>query len=141
MGVTAAFLCDFAEVREGLLFMTAGGVTRLYRSEYPAEMGVCLAVVVEASRMERDRPHELIIDILDEDGKMVAKAQAGYQIGSAGDVAIHESQLLPINLDLRNVQLEHAGWYSIDISLDGRQERSLQFRAGPRPDTATPAPS
>ena len=43
MEVTTAMLSDFAQVREGLLFVSSGGITRCYREQLPAPLGVHLA--------------------------------------------------------------------------------------------------
>jgi glutamate-5-semialdehyde dehydrogenase len=40
MDVTTAMLADFAQVREGLLFVSSGGITRCYREQLPAPLGV-----------------------------------------------------------------------------------------------------
>ena len=40
MTISTAILCDFAEVRDNLLFVVAGGVTRLFRAEWPGPMNV-----------------------------------------------------------------------------------------------------
>ena len=39
MELTTALLCDHVQVREGLLFIVAGGITRLRRPSYPAALG------------------------------------------------------------------------------------------------------
>jgi len=40
MKLEAALLCDFAEVREGLLFVVAGGITRVARASLPDRLGL-----------------------------------------------------------------------------------------------------
>ena len=34
--LTTLLLCDFAQVRDGLLFVSSGGVSRVVQSKYPA---------------------------------------------------------------------------------------------------------
>ncbi len=133
MQVNSAILCDFAEVRENLLFVVAGGVTRLWRTDHPAAMGVCLALVLELHRMERDRPHELEVDVIDADGATVAKIQGGFQQATGPDTEVTETTFFPFTFDLRAVGILHPGWHSIEISVDGHHERSLRFRVGPPP--------
>lgn len=48
MQLASAILCDFAQVREGLLFVSGGGITRIWRETFPAAAGVSLALVFEA---------------------------------------------------------------------------------------------
>lgn len=44
-----ATLADSANVREGLLSVLSAGVTHLYRPEFPAPLGVAVAIIVEVS--------------------------------------------------------------------------------------------
>jgi hypothetical protein len=129
--VAAALLADFASVRDNLLYVVGGGITRVYRDSYPAAMGISLALVIELHRMERDRAHEIEVEIVDEDGKALAKIKGGFQVGST-DAAVHESLMLPLAFDLRPVGLERPGWHSVEISVDSQHQRTLQFLAGSR---------
>jgi hypothetical protein len=56
MRIIAGVLCDYAEVREGLLTIVSAGITRLWRAELPAPMGVFLALQVEVEANERPFP-------------------------------------------------------------------------------------
>lgn len=136
--VNTALLCDFAETRDHLLFMVAAGITRVVRTEYPAPLGVCLALLLELHRSERDRPHELVINLINADGVSIAKVQAGFQASAGPDTDVHEPSFLPVALDLRNVGLPAQGWYSAEININGEHKRTLSFRVGPRPE-APPA--
>ncbi len=133
MRVNTALLCNYAEVRENLLYLVSGGITRIYRTEYPSPLNVCLALVIELHRTEREKLHELLVDIIDEDGKLVAKIQGGFQQTSGEGVEFHEATFMPVVFDLRNVTVEHAGWYETNINVDGNQLQSLRFRLGPPP--------
>ena len=46
MKVSVAAICDFAQVREGLLSVISAGINRLWRPQYPAPMGAMLALIV-----------------------------------------------------------------------------------------------
>lgn len=133
MRVNSAILCDFAEVREGLLFVVAGGVTRLFRPAWPGPMNVCLALVVELDRLEWDRPHELDVHVIDEDGGQIARIQGAFQQSPGPDVDFHEITFFPFVFDLRPVTVQHAGWHSIEISIDSQSQQTLRFRAGSPP--------
>jgi hypothetical protein len=132
--VNTAILCDFAEVRENLLFIMAGGITRLWRAEWPGAMNVCLALVVELEHGDRERPHELDVQIIDADGALQARIQGGFQQAAGPDTDIHETTFFPFVFDLRPVGLPHAGWYTIMINLDGEGDRLLGVKAEVRPD-------
>lgn len=134
MQVGAALLADFAQVREGLLFVVGGGITRIYRPELPAPMNVCLVLAIELHRMERDQPHELNVQIMDDDGGQVAEIKGGFQM-QATDAAYHEAVNVPMVFDLRVVGLARYGFHVVEVSIDGHHERTLQFLVAAPPAT------
>src|SRR5687768_552007 len=99
MDVTTALLCDFAQVREGLLFVSSGGVTDMWRESFPAPFGVCLALVIELDSIERQRPHQLEVFILDQDGGEAAAIKAAFQ--AAAPTSPTTVVQAPLSIDLR----------------------------------------
>jgi hypothetical protein len=108
MEITTAMLADFAQVREGLLFVSSGGVTRCYREELPAPLGVVLAVVLQLDRVEAERTHDVEVRVVDEDGGELAEISGQIQLGEP-QLLLNESLNLPITFDLRNVPVERYG--------------------------------
>jgi hypothetical protein len=108
MEITTAMLADFAQVREGLLFVSSGGITRCYREELPAPLGVFLAVVLQLDRVEAERTHEVEVILVDEDGGELARIAGEIQIGEP-QLLLNESLNLPITFDLRNIPVERFG--------------------------------
>lgn len=138
MKITTGLLCDFASVREGLLFVVGGGVTRIRRAQYPAAFGCSVALLVELHQMELSRPHELELRVLGPDGEDVANVKAGFQARGT-DLDIGENLPVPVVLDLRNAALEKPGRYSIEASIDGGHQLTLSFRAMLPPAMEDPA--
>lgn len=138
MKISTAILCDFAEVRDNLLFVVAGGITRLFRADWPGPMNVCLALMVELDWTERETPHELDVQVITEDGKPVARIQGAFQQGTGPDTDVHEITFFPFTFDLRQVVIEHVGWHSIEISIDSTPHHTLRFRTGTPPVPARP---
>ena len=66
--------------RDGLLFVLSGGITRIMRDSFPAALGTCLALMLEFDTTETDRPHQLEILVVGEDGEEVARMEAQVQI-------------------------------------------------------------
>jgi hypothetical protein len=108
MEITTALLADFAQVREGLLFVSSGGITRCYREELPAPLGVFLAVVLQLDRVEAERTHEVEVMVVDEDGGELARIAGEIQLGEP-QLLLNESLNLPITFDLRNIPVERFG--------------------------------
>jgi len=132
--VGTALLCDFATVREGLLHVISGGVTRLWRDQYPAPVGCSLALVFEVHPMEAAHPHELDVQVMSEDGVEIARVQGGFQTTPGEDTKVGESMLVPVALDLRSAGVPGPGGYSIEISVDGTHQRTLSFWVQARED-------
>lgn len=137
MQVAAAFLCDFAEVREGLLFALGGGITRLWRDAFPASMEASLALLLELHQTEGATQHQLQVLVQGEDGQRVGEVKAAFQMGAA-EVDVGENLLLPIALDLRPARLPAPGSYAVEIVMDGTHQRTIQFKALPRPEQPGP---
>lgn len=126
MEVTTALLCDFAQIRERLLFVASGGVTRIMRAELPAPIGVTLALVIEMDQIEVRRPHELQIFIRDEDGAEIAKIEGALQI-EGFDGQVGEKAQVPMVMDLRPVGVRKYGVYDIGIYIDSQHQHTMSF--------------
>lgn len=135
MQLSSALLCDFAQIREGLLFVSSGGVTRLYRSDFPAQMGVCLALVMEAHPTEATRPHELQVIVQGQDGERLAELTGGFQLSADSTAALEtgENVQLPQAVDLRLVGIPAAGPHTIEILIDGVHARTMPFAVLDKP--------
>lgn len=127
MEITTGLLCDFAQVREGLLFVLSGGVTRLHRPELPGPMGLCAAIVVTLDAIEMERPHQFRLVVVDEDGTRVAEAQGGFEITPSEGLHVGEQQQVPIAVDLRSVEVSRAGAHDVVIYLDGNRMFGTTF--------------
>jgi hypothetical protein len=137
MELTTAVLCDFAQVREGLLFISSGGITRLFRDEMPAGMGVRLALVIELDTVEAESLHEIKVVILDSEDGVVAEVTGAF---SAANPLLEtgERLQLPIAMDLSPVGIEKHGRYDLRVYLDSNLARTLRFYAVPSIPQGTP---
>ena len=133
MRISAATICDFAQVRENLLFVVGGSITRVWRDQYPNSMGVMLAVVLEVAPTEAQVPREIRVRVEDADGKRLAEASAAFQIGPPPPpLDPGEVMSVPVAVDFRNVVLPAAGRYQVvvDPMTDEAESTVLAFRAG-----------
>lgn len=139
MHLTTALLCDFAQVREGLLFVASGGITRMWRPELPAPLGVMLAVVIELDQIEAQRPHEFAVHCMAEDGQRVLSFEGGFQVsGPAPDMHSTENYQVPISVDLRFAGVDRYGAHDLKIYADGNHLRTLTFWVAPSPPPQLP---
>jgi len=140
VNVTTALLCDFAQVREGLLFVSSGGITAAWRRSFPAPLGVFVALVVELDGIESQRPHELGVFVLNQDGDAVAELKGGFQIGPEAPMTggvVH----VPFTFDLRMVGVASPGPHDLRVYVDGNHQRTLTMQViEGRPPGSDPEP-
>lgn len=130
MRIDCALLCDAATVREGLLHILGGGITRVQRPSYPAPLGMTLAMRILVHPTEFDRAHQLEVQLQGEDGQRVAGLDATFQAGNSGDLAPGEEASLALPLAFPEVvQLPSPGRYSFELLIDGIHQATVPFLA------------
>ncbi|MEY2468967.1 MAG: hypothetical protein QOF21_1665 [Actinomycetota bacterium] len=128
--IASALLCDAATVREGLLHILGGGITRLHRAEYPAPMQVTLVAQVVLSPVEVEFAHDVTAIVQTEDGEVIVQATGHLEAGPPNPLLEPgESVVLPLVIGLHGVVLAGPGGYSIEISVDDIHQSSIAFRA------------
>lgn len=130
MEIDTCLLCDAASIREGLLHILGGGITDVVRPEYPAPLGMHLALRILAHPTELDRSHRLEVLLQDEDGERVTQFHLETQQIDTSQV--HPGRQAPLNLAWNfpmNPHLPHPGRYSFELLIDGVHQRSVPFTA------------
>lgn len=118
--LTAGIVCEFAQVRERLLFVSSGAITRVVHETLPARLGVMLAMVVEVPHDERDRAHDLRVAVYRNDtAQRTFEWVAGFQVtGYAAQPG--ESLYLPfVAAEMGTAPIPVYGGYDIRMSVDG----------------------
>lgn len=139
MRLVAALICDYAEIREGLLTIVSAGITRLWRDSLPAPMEVFLALQLEVSPQERPFPHEVRVEVTGPSRRRVAEIRAALQVAKEGNLDPDEPALMSIPLDLRSAAVSEYGWHTITISVDSEEAHALHVKVAPRPAPASAA--
>lgn len=125
MEVRVATVCDFAQVREGLLFVSSGGITRLRRPSLPAPAGVMVAFVGAFDSIELQRPHEIELYVRSQDGHEHGNIAGVFGLNGPPNIHPGEKQQLPLAFDLRTMSLDREGAYDIAIYIDGTHKVTL----------------
>lgn len=116
--ISAAILCDFAQVRENLLFVSSAGVTRVYSPTTPAAFNMMLALMLSVGPDELDQAHELSVVIKqNETARDVARLVGAFQ--SSGDTFPGEGLFIPLALDFRLLMVNDFGAYDVHTEVDG----------------------
>jgi hypothetical protein len=129
-------LCDFAQVREGLLTIVSGGVTRVGLSKFPAPTPLHLAIMLYLPPDGVDSPHAVrVLFKYPDTAEKFAEANVNVS-PHASDEQRSEGISFPVPLDLRGIMLPRPGMIDIQVEVDGDLQGELTlhvFDTTPRP--------
>lgn len=129
MEIDAALLCDAATIREGLLHLLGGPITRVWRPKLPAPLGIAFAAILSMTPEELALPHEVAIMIRNEE-HVIARVMGAVQ-GGAGPLAnIEPGEMLlaPTAVALHDMGTDRYGRHTLSVSIDhGAAERDIHF--------------
>lgn len=127
MDISTATLCDFAQVRERLLFVSSAGITRLYRPEMPTVLGSMFAVILDVPVAEASSSHELDVLLVGPGEAELMRVQGNVTLGEVkADPA--EVIAVPMAFDFRATALQAFGPHEVQIRLDGELRRTSTFQ-------------
>lgn len=124
-----AFLCDAATVRENLLHVLGGGVTRIWPPTFPGKLGLDLALMLTLTQTEAQEKHRIRVVVQTADGKALAEAKAEFKVAPGPDVQPGERVGVPLAFSLTDVPIPGEGVYSVEVLIDGQLQRSFSFAA------------
>lgn len=126
----ALILCDFAQVREGLLFVQSGGLTRLASQTFPAKFGCHVAAMVHLPPDEAVDAHSMVIKVKAADTAMlVATVNVElHEYPTAAGLAPGEARQVPIVVPLHQVAFPGPGQYDLQVDIDDALAGDLNFR-------------
>lgn len=127
-------LCDFAQIREGLLFVQSGGLTRLASPTFPAKFACHVAALVWLPPDEAGSAHQLVMKV---------KSASTATLVATVNVALHETappaglqpgegRQVPIVVPLAAVTFPGPGEYDIQVEVDDQFAGDLSFRVAER---------
>ncbi len=131
----ALILCDFAQVREGLLFVQSGGLTRLATGSFPAGFGCHVAAMVHLPPDEAVDAHTMVMKV---------KAADTATLVATVNVALHEQpqppglqpgegRQVPFVIPLHAVSFPAPGQYDLQVDIDDELAGDLTFRVERHP--------
>lgn len=128
MEIAAALLCDAATVREGLLHVLGGGITRIWRPVLPAPLGVVLATVIDIDPSEVGPPHEIHVTVHDSTGRLLVELMGAVTANPNERFEPGEHTLLPVAFDMRGAGTPQFGKHALVLTMDaGKVSRQLDF--------------
>lgn len=137
--LNALILCDFAQIREGLLFVQSGGLTRLAAPTFPAQFACHVAALVYLPPHEAGEAHGMVIK---------AKAAETATLVATVKVSMHETpppaglqpgegRQIPIVVPLSVISFPSPGEYDLHVEIDDEFAGEISFRVEQRPAPTT----
>ena len=133
MKVEWLILADAAQVVGNKLYLLGGGWDTLFvNSAFPVARRCAVAASFQVPWDETNVKHNVLIEILTDDGVEVGKIEAQIEVGRAPGVTPGVDQRAQIAADL-SIEFQAAGTFSIVASIEGEIQQRTSFRvlAGP----------
>jgi hypothetical protein len=127
LDLTTLTLCDFANVREGMLNIVSGGVTRIAtHSGFPTEVESFLAmsVYVQPHRVGEEHQGRIIIRY-PENAEEVARIDFEFNVDAERNPG--EGLFFPFALPMRGIGFPHVGQLDISVSLNDQPAGLVSF--------------
>lgn len=127
--LTTLLLCDFAQVREQLLFVSSGGISRVANASYPAHTRLFLAMVVHVPVASVGRRHLVSIKFkYPDDAALIGTIEVGINIPEPpAGTEPGEGVNLPQVLDLAPFAFPRPGAVDVQVSIDEEPVGDLTF--------------
>jgi len=126
--LTTLLLSDFAQVRERLLFVSSGGISRVVQTSYPAQPRIFLALVVHLPAGSLGRPHQVRIKLKYPDqAALIAQVDVTMNLDEVLGAHPGEGINMPQVIDLSPVVFEHPGQVDVQVSIDDEPAGDLTF--------------
>lgn len=128
-------LCDFAQVREGLIFIQSGGLTRLMAPKFPAKFSCHIAALVWLPPHEAGTAHDMVMKVKSaETAKLTATVKvAVHETAPPPGLLPGEGRLVPIVVPLAAVTFPSPGEYDLQVEVDEQFAGDISFRVAERP--------
>jgi hypothetical protein len=130
LDLSTAVLCDFAQVRDRLLFVSSGAVSRLYRQELPSPLGLMVGLIIEVPLEDAGMEHRLRAEVINRHGTVLATLENLFRVSDAG-LFPHEVQQVPLVLSVTGVRARTWGTHQVRLYLDDDLVRALTLYVVP----------
>jgi len=127
-------LCDFAQIREGLLFVQSGGLTRLVAPTFPAKFACHVATLVWLPPDEAGTAHEMVMKVKSAETAMLAATVkvALHESSPPSGLQPGEGRQVPIVVPLAAVSFPAPGEYDLQVEVDEQFAGDISFRVAQR---------
>jgi hypothetical protein len=117
MRIESAMLADAATVREGLLHVMGGGITRIRMQELPGPLPLTFAFRVVLETREFRPSHQLVLRLLTREGREEASVETIFQVVPDAPVPVEEAGIAA-PIPLSSFVVPRRGKYLIEATLN-----------------------
>src|SRR6266513_262232 len=111
-----ALLANYAEVRDGLAFVTGGGIDTIQTPQLPAVLNATILVRLLLHRTETNKQHSLDLEITDEERQHRREGPGRCDGRPEHELPIGWDVPSMVALNVHGLQLAKEGRYAIEIS-------------------------
>jgi hypothetical protein len=133
MKVDTALLCDAVSIREGLLHILGGGITRIWAEQFPTAINATLALRVLIQAGEASGPQAINLLVQGPDGEELGSFNLDFGVSAPEGATAGTEVPVPLSIPMHQVQLPAPGQYSIEVKVGDTIARSVRLEAAHRP--------
>jgi len=137
-----ALLCDYAQVAGGKLFISGANIDRSFfqaGAVAPYMPTFAVAGVVHVPWTETNKEHKLNFDLIDADGAPIripvemdpaspaVKGEMPFNVGRPPILESGDEQMVPFAFNFQGLPISKLGKFSIRLSIDGQERKSMNF--------------
>lgn len=130
MRVECALLCDAASVREGLLHVLGGGISRISVDEFPVRLPLTFALRAVLEPRELQRHHKLHLELVDHAANLQGALDLTFEVEDPDRPTEEAALVVPVSLE--PLPLRGPGTYLINATLDSRALGTFPLRVARR---------
>ena len=144
MDVDYLVLADAAAAENGKHYIHGGGWDTIQATSFPAHHpALSIAVRFRIPWTDTNQPHEISIDVIDDDGNSILPAPHVIQmnVGRPPTIPAGEDQVVPVAFNFVGVRFDRPGHYAAVVRVDGDDRARAPFRVAEAPRGALPGPA
>ena len=126
--LSTLLLSDYAQVRDRLLFVSSGGISRVVQSSFPAHPRIYLALVVHLPVNTLGHSHRTLIKLKYPDhAAVIAQIEININLDQIAGASPGEGINVPQAIDLAPIVFPHPGQVDVQVSIDDEPAGDLTF--------------
>jgi len=137
MKLDMAMLCDAVSIREGLLHILGGGITRIWAEQFPTAINATLALRMLIEPEHAGESHMVKLLVQGPDGEELGTFNLDFGVNPGDGQNPIDPVPVPLAIPMGQVALPAEGRYSIEVMINDEIAQSVWLEAALRPQAAS----